>query len=146
MNELILIVDDDSNLRKLICHHLERNNYRALEAATGREAIEILDDLCVDDGELPVLIIMDVMMPEQNGIDTCKIIKNNKLLSSIPIIMLTAKKELGDKLMGFISGANRYMVKPVDMDELMKLIAVQLRQTVINKNNIAKEINDWTSK
>jgi len=144
MNDLIMVVDDEPNFRNLIRHHLERHNYRVIEAATGKEAIESLN-IASNDGALPALIIMDVVMPEQDGVDACRTIRKDKRFSSIPIIMLTAKKELGDKLTGLVSGANRYMVKPMDINKLLELIQIQINQTGLSKKTIYDEIDDFAS-
>ncbi|MBQ9759853.1 MAG: response regulator transcription factor [Clostridia bacterium] len=119
----ILVVEDDKNTRKLMAAVLTRYGYDPLLAADGVEALEVLDHKHVD------LIILDVMMPRMDGYEftnTLRMAGNN-----IPILMVTARETQSDKKRGFIIGADDYMVKPVDEEEMILRIAALLRRSKI---------------
>ena len=100
----ILVVDDESRMRKLVHDFLARNNYDVIEAANGEEALDIF----YEDKDI-ALIILDVMMPKMDGWEVCVEIRRN---SKVPIIMLTAKGEERDELQGFELGVDEYISKP----------------------------------
>ena len=100
----VLVVDDESRMRKLVNDFLSRKNYEVIEAGDGEEAIDIF----YADKDIS-LIILDVMMPKMDGWEVCKQIRKN---SKVPIIMLTAKGEENDELTGFDCGADEYISKP----------------------------------
>ena len=100
----ILVVDDESRMRKLVHDFLARNNYDVIEAANGEEALDIF----YEDKDI-ALIILDVMMPKMDGWEVCAEIRRN---SKVPIIMLTAKGEERDELQGFELGVDEYISKP----------------------------------
>ena len=100
----ILVVDDESRMRKLVHDFLARNNYDVIEAANGEEALDIF----YEDKDI-ALIILDVMMPKMDGWEVCAEIRLN---SKVPIIMLTAKGEERDELQGFELGVDEYISKP----------------------------------
>ena len=119
----ILVVEDDKNTRKLMEAILTRYGYEPLMAKDGVEALEVLDHKHVD------LIILDVMMPRMDGYEftnTLRMAGNN-----IPILMVTARETQNDKKRGFIVGADDYMVKPVDEEEMILRIAALLRRSKI---------------
>ncbi|MBQ9785741.1 MAG: response regulator transcription factor [Clostridia bacterium] len=119
----ILVVEDDKNVRKLMSAVLTRYGYDPICAADGVEALEVLDHKHVD------LIILDVMMPRMDGYEftnTLRMAGNN-----IPILMVTARETQDDKKRGFIIGADDYMVKPVDEEEMILRIAALLRRSQI---------------
>lgn len=100
----ILVVDDESRMRKLGTGFLTRQNYEVLEAADGEEALDIFyKDKAI------ALLILDVMMPKMNGWEVCREIRQT---SKVPIIMLTAKSDESDELMGFDLGVDEYITKP----------------------------------
>ena len=99
----ILVVDDESRMRKLVRDFLVRQNYEVLEAGDGEEALDIF----YEDKDI-ALIILDVMMPKMNGWEVCKEIRET---SKVPIIMLTAKSDESDELMGFDLGVDEYISK-----------------------------------
>lgn len=116
----ILVVEDDKNLRKLITTCLKRENYQTYEATNGMEALEILDKNYID------LMVTDIMMPEMDGYELTRELRNAKY--NIPILLITAKSTLSDKKEGFLSGADDYMVKPIDIEEMLLRIEVLLRR------------------
>ena len=115
----ILIVDDEKEIRDLIEIYLKSEGYETLKAADGEEALNILNR------EDPDLIILDIMMPKMNGIDACLKIREER---QMPIIMLSAKSEEVDKIMGLNMGADDYVTKPFTPMELMARVNSQLRR------------------
>lgn len=129
----ILVVEDNKNLRKLMATYLKKNNYEPLEAEDGEQALDILDKNHVD------LIITDIMMPNLDGFELTKQLRDANYM--IPILFVTAKESIDDKKKGFLIGADDYMVKPVDMDEMVLRVGVLLRRAnIINQRKLA--IND----
>ena len=105
----ILVVDDESRMRKLVRDFLTRQNYEVLEAADGEEALDIFyKDKAI------ALLILDVMMPKMNGWEVCREIRQT---SKVPIIMLTAKSDESDELMGFDLGVDEYITSDFAPDE-----------------------------
>ncbi|MFP4498148.1 MAG: response regulator transcription factor [Vulcanimicrobiota bacterium] len=102
----VLIVDDEAHIVELVRVCLEDTDYDILEAYDGQEALDKATD------ELPDLILLDVMLPKMDGYEVCKALKGNENTSSIPIVMLTAKRQEVDKVKGFQAGADSYMTKP----------------------------------
>lgn len=129
--ETILIVDDEKEIRELIEIFLKNEGYNVLKATDGIEALEISNKHNVD------LIILDVMMPKMDGIDTCIKIRKNR---NMPIIMLSAKNEDMDKILGLTTGADDYIEKPFNPLELLARVKSQLRR--YNKLNIYEEKKD----
>lgn len=117
----ILVVDDESRMRKLVCDFLVRQNYDVLEAGDGEEAL----DLFYKEKKI-ALIILDVMMPKMNGWEVCREIRET---SKVPIIMLTAKSDESDELMGFDLGVDEYITKPFSPKILVARVEAILRRT-----------------
>ncbi len=116
----ILIIEDESNIRELISYNLINNNYKVLEAEDGLQGLEM------SIREKPDLILLDLMLPGMNGMDLCKELRDRG--SKIPIIILTAKNEDIDKVMGLEFGADDYMTKPFSVHELIARIKAVLRR------------------
>ncbi|WP_432671659.1 tetratricopeptide repeat protein [Flavobacterium sp. SM2513] len=108
---LVLVVEDQPELRSFIVQNLG-NEYRYAEASNGKDGLSLAEEL------VPDMIISDVMMPDVDGIELCKILKNNRATSHIPIILLTAKAEQKDKIIGLETGADAYLTKPFSLAEL----------------------------
>lgn len=117
----ILVVEDDKNLRKLITTYLQRNKYNTYEATNGEEALNVLDQSYID------LIVSDIMMPKIDGYELIKSLREAKY--DVPILIITAKSEIEDKKEGFLLGADDYMVKPIDIEEMLLRIQVLLRRS-----------------
>lgn len=117
----ILVVDDESRMRKLVKDFLVRKEYAVLEAANGEEAVDIF----LENKDIS-LIVLDVMMPKMDGWQTCKEIR---ALSEVPIIMLTAKSDERDELLGFELGVDEYISKPFSPKILVARIEAILRRT-----------------
>lgn len=116
----ILVVDDDTNINELVSLYLEKEGYETKKAYTGKAAVEIFSSFA------PHLVVLDLMLPEMNGYDVCKEIRK---VSNIPIIMLTAKGETFDKVLGLELGADDYVVKPFDPKELVARVKAVLRRS-----------------
>lgn len=117
----ILIIEDESNIRALLSFNLTNNNYKVIEAEDGLQGLEMSIK------EKPDLILLDLMLPGKNGLDICKELRDRG--SKVPIIILTAKKEDIDKVMGLEFGADDYMTKPFSVHELMARIKAVLRRS-----------------
>ncbi len=120
--EKILIVEDEKNIAKLIRYNLEKSDYDCTVARTGEDALSILEKQHFD------LIILDIMLPEMDGFEVCRNIKQAPGIKNIPIIMLTAKGEEVDRIVGFELGADDYMAKPFSPRELILRIKAILNR------------------
>ena len=120
----ILVVDDESRMRKLVGDFLTRKGYSVLEAGNGEEAVDIF----LENKDIG-LIILDVMMPKMDGWQACKEIRG---LSEVPIIMLTAKSDERDELLGFELGVDEYISKPFSPKILVARVEAILRRTTGN--------------
>jgi DNA-binding response OmpR family regulator len=125
----ILVVEDDKNLRKLMTAILKQNGYNVLNAEDGVIALDIINTSHVD------LVVSDIMMPNMDGYaltDELRQLNNN-----LPVLMVTAKETLEDKKKGFSAGTDDYMVKPIDMDEMVLRVAALLRRSrIINEHRL----------
>jgi len=117
----ILVVEDDAILRELYCSVLSDNGYTPLPAADGLEAFDILDDHHVD------LIIMDVMMPRMDGFEFTQALREAGYTT--PVLIITAKQTAADKQQGFRAGTDDYMVKPIDLNEMLWRVQALLRRS-----------------
>lgn len=126
LKQKILAVDDEQNILELISYNLHEDGYEVITATTGEEALDILQQ------QTPDLIMLDIMLPGQDGLQVCKQIKNNKETSAIPIIMLTARGEEIDKVLGLEMGADDYVVKPFGVRELLARVKALLRRAAIH--------------
>jgi len=123
MNELILIVDDELSTLKLLGMALEREGYRIAGAQDARQALARID------AELPELLILDVMMPGVSGLDLVGQLRARRDTATLPVILLSAKGEVADRVAGLKAGADEYLVKPIDTAELMARVAGLLERT-----------------
>lgn len=129
----ILIVDDDDEIRELLEFDISQSGYFTDTAKDGKEGLTKVLNNSYD------LVILDVMMPKMNGFDVCKNIRQAKL--SIPVLMLTAKGTIDDKTVGFDCGADDYLVKPFDIQEVLLRIRVLLRRnSIAEPQSISKDI------
>lgn len=117
----ILVVEDDKNLRKLIVTCLEKASYTVFETHNGEEALDLMDKEYVD------LIVTDIMMPEMDGYELIKSLREANY--NTPILIITAKEDIEDKRQGFNLGADDYMVKPINIDELILRVKSLLRRS-----------------
>lgn len=121
----ILIAEDDCELRQLFSRVLTKNGYTVRGVVNGREALEALDQEYYD------LIISDIMMPEVDGIEFARVIRHSN--ESIPILFMTARDDFATKQRGYSAGIDDYMVKPVNLDELLLHIHALLRRAKIQQ-------------
>ncbi len=126
----ILVVDDEQNIVDILESNLLREGYEVLVAYDGEEAVEITKT------KKPDLVLLDCMMPGMDGFDVCKIIRQN---SNVPIIMLTAKSEELDKVLGLELGADDYITKPFSVREVLARIKAQLRRVHIQEREKREE-------
>ena len=131
----ILVVEDDKNLRRLMETVLKQNGYHPIIATDGQIAIDLFDKEHVD------LVITDIMMPNMDGYELARMLRLTNPL--IPILMVTAKDTYEDKKKGFMTGVDDYMVKPVDMSEMLLHVTALLRRAQIMSEHKIK-IGDIT--
>lgn len=120
---LILIVDDEEDILMLLEYNLRDSGYRTMVASTGREALSLAD------GETPDLVILDVMMPVMDGIETCRIMRAKPDLAEMPIVMLTARSGEDDHVRGLDVGADIYLSKPLSIPVILSQIKALLRRS-----------------
>lgn len=130
--EKILVVDDDKNICDLLRMYLEKEGYIVVMAHTGLDAVNIFNS------ESPDLVLLDIMLPQLDGWQVCREIRKT---SEAPIIMLTAKDEVFDKVLGLELGADDYVTKPFDTKEIVARIKAVLRRTSVVKNDDIKEVH-----
>ncbi len=118
----LLLIDDDPNLILLVKDYLEFRGYEVKTAGNGREALEILED------SAPDMIICDVMMPEMDGYTFVKQVRENPITEWVPILFLSAKGQSQDRVRGLNTGADVYMVKPFEPEELVAQVESSLKQ------------------
>lgn len=118
--EKILVVEDEKNLAKLLKYNLDKEGYRAVVAGDGEAGLEAFRK------EKPTLIILDVMLPKLDGFEFCKIVRQE---SRAPILMLTARKEAVDRILGLEIGADDYVTKPFSIREILARVKAILRRT-----------------
>jgi len=136
----ILIVEDDNELRELFSTVLLKNGYKTTNAKDGAEALDILDKEYID------LIISDIMMPNMNGFELVKSIRES--LFTLPILIITAKESFQDKQRGFLLGTDDYMVKPIDVNEMLLRVGALLRRAqIINerKQSVGETLLEYDS-
>ena len=127
MKSKILIVDDEEHIRELIRFYLDKEGFSVVQAASGQEALQLLENEYID------LAIVDIMMPVMDGF---QLVEEMKEMKDIPVIMLTAKSQSADKLRGFSLGIDDYVTKPFDPDELLARVKTILKRYSINSQNI----------
>ncbi|MGN7355902.1 response regulator transcription factor [Paenibacillus sp. SAF-054] len=131
----ILVVDDDKEIANLISIYLKNEGYHIICAYDGEEALELLND----PGSRFDLIVLDIMMPKVDGLEVCRQMRNQA--SVIPILMLSAKTEDMDKILGLMTGADDYMIKPFNPLELTVRVKTLLRRT-FQYNSESRPEND----
>jgi len=124
MEARILIVEDDQNLLATLKYNLLKESYDVITAVDGAQAIEIARN------EKPEMIVLDVMLPKLSGFEVCRILRKEM---AVPILMLTAKTEEVDKIVGLEIGADDYMTKPFSMRELLARVRAMLRRVDMSK-------------
>ncbi len=123
MSELILIVEDESDLVESLEYNLQQTGYRTRVADDGESALNALDE--VD----PDLVVLDLMLPDMAGIEICRRIRNDDEMHQLPVLILTARGEEIDRITGFEAGADDYVVKPFCIDEFVLRVQAILRRS-----------------
>ncbi len=129
MVEKILVVEDEPSLQETLIYNLEKQGYAVEAAGDGRSAIEAARKM------IPDLIILDIMLPELDGFEVCKILRKEM---TVPILMLTARDDEIDRVVGLEVGADDYLTKPFSMRELMARVKAQLRRTGMLRDEMAR--------
>lgn len=123
MSELVLVVDDEEDLTDLVAFNLERNGFKTLKALNGRDALRLAGE------ELPKLIILDLMLPDIDGLEVFRALRKEDRTASIPVIMLTAKADEVDRVVGLELGADDYVTKPFSPREVVLRVKAILRRS-----------------
>jgi two-component system, OmpR family, phosphate regulon response regulator PhoB len=131
----ILVVDDEPDIVELIVYNLQEGGYRVLSATDGARALDLAKS------HLPDLLVLDVMMPEINGIEVARRLRSQSETSSLPIIMLTARSQEADELEGLGAGADDYITKPFSMQVLMARIEALTRRAAGSKSSIGSTLS-----
>ena len=121
-NTRILVVEDEPNIRELVCLHLGLEGYACDSVGDGREALKRTE------GERYDLLVLDVMIPGIDGLSICRAVRNGRSNQDVPILMLTARREESDKVLGLESGADDYLTKPFGVRELVARARALLRR------------------
>lgn len=138
----ILIVEDDVNQLKIMSAFLRSYGYQTIPAADGEAALKILETEHVD------MVISDIMMPKMDGYELTRQLR--RYAPRLPILMVTAKGDFSDKQLGFLAGTDDYMVKPVDLDEMLLRVKALFRRADINSAQVVRagevevDSRDWT--
>ncbi|MFT5440470.1 MAG: two-component system phosphate regulon response regulator PhoB [Alphaproteobacteria bacterium] len=133
MTPLILIVEDEEPLAEMLRYNLDKSGFRTMLAFTGEEALAQVDM------EIPDLAVVDWMLPERSGIEVCRALRARDDTRNLPIIMLTARGEEGDRVLGLEAGADDYVVKPYSPREMIARINALLRRSEVQSAGSHKE-------
>ena len=117
----VLVVDDEKDITALVAYHLEREGFRVLQGHDGLQALDLVKR------ERPNLLILDLMLPQMSGLDVCRRLRKEPDTARLPILMLTAKAEEADKVLGLELGGDDYLTKPFGTGELMARMRVAMR-------------------
>lgn len=119
----VLLVDDEENIRILVRFNLEKSGYEVIEAGDGKEALRLVAAM------RPEIVLLDLMLPGMDGLEVCRSLKSNPQTAALPIIMLTAKSDEIDRVIGLELGADDYLTKPFSQRELLARIKAVLRRS-----------------
>src|SRR6266545_191811 len=123
MSSRVLIVEDEPDIRELVVHHLKREGYQVSAAASGEEALRQVQ------AAPPDLVLLDLMMPAMDGLEVCRRLRQDPATAMLPIVMLTAKGDEVDRVLGLEIGADDYVVKPFSPKELLARVRAVLRRS-----------------
>lgn len=130
VTKVVMVVEDDEMIRDLITLYLRKHDYKVIEAADGEEAQQLFSQ------KAPDLVILDLMLPKISGEELCHWIRKDLQDESTPIIMLSAKTQMNDKLTGLSLGADLYLTKPFHPDELIAYVKTSLRRVNNERNKL----------
>lgn len=136
MSYKILVVDDEKNIIELITYNLKREGYVVFTAENGLDALKVAAEI------KPDLILLDIMLPGKDGLEVCQQLRFNEDTANVPIIMLSAKDEEIDKVVGLEVGADDYVTKPFSPRELLARIKVNLRRTTQKNSTVSPQKKD----
>lgn len=119
----VLVVDDEKDITALVAYHLEREGFHVLQAHDGLQALELIKR------ELPSLLVLDLMLPHLSGLDLCRRLRKEPETARLPILMLTAKAEEADKVLGLELGGDDYLTKPFGPRELVARVKALIRRS-----------------
>ncbi|MGD9851567.1 MAG: response regulator [Nitrospirales bacterium] len=134
MSATVLVVDDEKDLLDLVKYHLEKSGLKCLEARDGETALQVAKD------RTPDLIVLDLMLPGLDGLEVCRKLRKDPRTSNVAIIMLTAKAEEVDRIVGLEMGADDYMVKPFSPRELVARIKAVLRRGQSQESTAVRKV------
>jgi two-component system phosphate regulon response regulator PhoB/two-component system alkaline phosphatase synthesis response regulator PhoP len=137
MNELIAVVDDEQDITNLVSLHLKQANFRVSQFANANSFMTSLK------ASVPDLLVLDLMLPDHDGLDVCKFLKSEERYSTIPIIMLTARAEETDRIIGLELGADDYVTKPFSPKELVARVKAVLRRQEKGEKSARIMIGDF---
>jgi DNA-binding response OmpR family regulator len=118
----VLVVEDEKNIRDLVCLHLEVEGFACVQASTGTEALQVVTEQPFD------LLVLDLMLPGLDGLSVCRAVRRGAVNRDVPILMLTARREESDKVLGLESGADDYLTKPFGVRELVARVRALMRR------------------
>jgi DNA-binding response OmpR family regulator len=133
MSQKVLVVEDEPVLLETLAYNLSRQGYEVSQAITGHEALEVARQ------EQPDLIVLDVMLPGIDGFEVCRILRQD---SNVPILMLTARDDVVDKVVGLEVGADDYMTKPFSMRELLARVKAMIRRQRLIREEVQAETDE----
>ena len=133
MSRKVLVVEDEPILLETLAYNLSRQGYEVCQAITGRQALEVARR------EMPDLVVLDVMLPGIDGFEVCRILRQE---SNVPILMLTARDEVVDRVVGLEMGADDYMTKPFSMRELMARVKAMMRRARLMREEYVAEAGE----
>jgi two-component system phosphate regulon response regulator PhoB len=122
MNELIAVVEDEPDLQQIVDFNLRSAGYRTVLASSGRQALEVIRE------RAPDLVVLDLMLPDLSGVEVCRTLRREDATRDLPVLMLTARGDEIDRVVGFEVGADDYMVKPFSVRELLLRVGAVLRR------------------
>src|SRR3984893_16556817 len=122
MSTRVLVVEDDPDIAELVGRYLEKAGYTASRVSSGRDALDAVR------AKAPDLIVLDVMLPHVDGLEVCRLLRANEHTANIPIIMLTARAEESERIVGLEMGADDYLAKPFSPNELVARVRALLRR------------------
>ena len=134
MTQQILVVDDDKAIVKIVRSYLEQAGYQVLTAYRGESALQVLRS------EQPDLLILDLMLPDRDGWDITRVIRQDKRLAAMPIIMLTARVDDSDKIVGLELGADDYVTKPFNPREVVARVRALLRRSQLGQTAVLQQL------
>ena len=134
MKKYVLLVEDEPDLNQTVAFNLDSEGYSVESAFNGKEALKLIEE------KTPDLILLDLMLPDMSGLEICRILRSSKKTKNTPIMMVTAKGEEIDRIVGFELGADDYIVKPFSIREFMLRVAAMLKRSGDKINNDEEKI------